>query len=546
MVTSNLSMGEKVELVVEEYATFREAAEWASKYLNKDVSPSNISYLVQYGRLEKDYNGDNQPRINLKELKEYYDSAFVNKQETWKKRLGKDVNWVLSFQQLREKDTTKHVHRLHPYKGKFIPQLVEYFLNQDLNHFKEEVYFKPGDTVLDPFTGSGTTLVQALELGINSIGIDISEFNCLISKVKTKKFDINTLRKYLIDALENTMNLSKVNFERENKIALKLKQKISEFNKEYFPSPAYKLKVNRGELDEDDYVQQKIGRFFEANKDVPTNTKMDRLTLVANRSWEFLDVWLSERMKQEVSNYLQSIEMLDDCDVKDVMRIILSRSIRSCRLTTHSDLATLKKPQYGPYYCTKHLKICSPIASIIQHLKKNTLDTLKRIEQFSDLRKDSYAEMINADSRTVDIFEEIKKARVSFYNIIKTKKIDGIFTSPPYLGQIDYHDQHAYAYEIFNIKRKDELEIGPLSKGKGKKAQEWYTKGISEVLSNTKRFLKKDANIFIVANDTFNLYPLIAQKAGLQIVNEFKRPVLNRTERDKQPYAETIFHMKPA
>ena len=75
-------------------------------------------------------------------------------------------------------------------------------------------------------------------------------------------------------------------------------------------------------------------------------------------------------------------------------------------------------------------------------------------------------------------------------------------------------------------------------------AQKDYINGISEVLLNTARFLKKDANIFIVANDTVSLYPLIAQKAGLRIINEFKRPVLNRTERDKQPYAETIFHMK--
>lgn len=535
-----------MELVVEEYATFKEAAEWASKYLNKEVSPSNISYLVQYGRLEKNYNTEDQPRVSLKGLKEYYDSVVINKQEVWKKRLGKDINWALSFQQLREKDTTKHVHRLHPYKGKFIPQLVEYFLNQDLNHLKEEVYFKQGDTVLDPFAGSGTTLVQALELGINSIGIDISEFNCLISKVKTKKFDMDTLQKCLIDALENATEFSKVNFEGENKIALKLKQIIAEFNQEHFPSPAYKLKINRGELNESEYAQQKVSSFFKTNKDVLTNVKRGQLTLAANRSWGFLDIWLSKRTKQEASNYLQFIERLGDSDVKDIMRVILSRSIRSCRSTTHSDLATLRKPQCEPYYCTKHLKICSPIASIIQHLKKNTLDTLKRIEQFSDVRKDSYAEVINADSRTVDIFEEIKKANIGFYDIIKTKKIDGIFTSPPYLGQIDYHDQHAYAYEIFNIKRKDELEIGPLSKGKGRRAQEAYIDGISDVLSNTIRFLKKGANIFIVANDIFNLYPLIAQKAGLQIVNEFKRPVLNRTERDKQPYAETIFHMKPA
>ena len=52
------------------------------------------------------------------------------------KKLGNDLNWDLSFDRLREKDTTKHVHRLHPYKGKFIPQLVEYFIGGHTNNFK--------------------------------------------------------------------------------------------------------------------------------------------------------------------------------------------------------------------------------------------------------------------------------------------------------------------------------------------------------------------------------------------------------------------------
>ena len=47
-----------------------------------------------------------------------------------------------------------------------------------------------------------------------------------------------------------------------------------------------------------------------------------------------------------------------------------------------------------------------------------------------------------------------------------------------------------------------------------------------------------------MANDKYNLYPIIAEKSGLKIVDKFKRPVLNRTEKDRQPYAEIIFHMK--
>jgi hypothetical protein len=40
------------------------------------------------------------------------------------------------------------------------------------------------------------------------------------------------------------------------------------------------------------------------------------------------------------------------------------------------------------------------------------------------------------------------------------------------------------------------------------------------------------------------MYPLIAENAGMKIVHQFKRPVLNRTEKDKGAYSEVIFHLK--
>ena len=75
-------------------------------------------------------------------------------------------------------------------------------------------------------------------------------------------------------------------------------------------------------------------------------------------------------------------------------------------------------------------------------------------------------------------------------------------------------------------------------------ARESYINSISEVLNNCRRFLVDDFDIFLVANDKYNLYPVIAEKSRMQIVNRHKRPVLNRTERDKGAYSETIFHLR--
>ena len=109
---------------------------------------------------------------------------------------------------------------------------------------------------------------------------------------------------------------------------------------------------------------------------------------------------------------------------------------------------------------------------------------------------------------------------------------------------IDYHEQHAYAYDLFGFERHDEMEIGPLFKGQKAEAQQSYVEGIAAVLNNCKQFLSEDYDVFLVANDKFNLYPSIAEKSGMQIVEQFKRPVLNRTEKNKNAYSEIIFHLK--
>src|SRR5690348_3718385 len=173
----------------DELLTIKQASDWATQHLGKTVTTSNISYLIQYGRIRKIVdNGVTQ--VSKQELIKYYNSYNGHREISWKDQLGDDLNWTLSFDQYKEAETTKHVHRLHPYKGKFIPQLVEYFLDNHKDNFKKEIFFKKGDIILDPFSGSGTTMIQACELGMHAIGIDISAFNALIANCKVAKYDL--------------------------------------------------------------------------------------------------------------------------------------------------------------------------------------------------------------------------------------------------------------------------------------------------------------------------------------------------------------------
>ncbi len=369
----------------------------------------------------------------------------------------------LTFLSIREYERTKHVHRLHPYLGKFIPQLVEVFLRK---------YFKKGDTILDPFSGSGTTLVEANVLGINSIGIELSYFNVLIQEVKTRKYDLLEVEREIKDALRRLKSFS---YSLRNK--------------------SYSL-------------------FGEQIKKIDCDSK-------------YLKEWFSEQALQEILFYRSIIK---DYVNQDVLKIILSRSARSARLIPHYELARPKKPIRETYWCIKHKRYCEPINEALKFIERYSWDTIKRLKEFDKLRTDAYIKIIQGDARTVKLPEDLK--------------INGIFTSPPYVGLIDYHEQHRYAYELFDFPRYDELEIGRALRGCSEKARMEYVKGIVDAFRNVSKNLVENAPIFIVANDKFNLYPEIGKQCGFKLIEVFHRPVLMRTERDKNKFFESIFYFR--
>ncbi len=504
--------------------TLSEAAEEVSSKYGLNVTSTNIGYLVQYGKISK-YKSNGRTYVNIEEVMQYYDKNLFKKRAEWEQKIGVKLDWELSFEWVPERERTKHVHRIHPYKGKFIPQLVEYFLQR---------YFSRGDIVMDPFMGSGTTLVQAMEMGIHSIGIDISPFNCLIAETKLQEYDIEKTRKMLLSILNDTLKFIKE--QDNNEEEAKIDALIQKYNSKYF-NHDYRKEIVNGELDEREYSSKVMEMFYREYDAVLGNKGHE---LKNNTDTGFLDKWYYPKVRNELLFYRNKIDEINDEKIRKLAMIVLSRTARSCRATTHSDLATLKKPVFKPYYCFKHKKICKPVTSIERHIKRYTFDVLTRIEEFSKIKKKgTYYAVLWGDSRYIHLDSELKKHPI--YSVYAENRINGIFTSPPYLGQIDYHEQHAYAYELLSLERYDDSEIGPKFLGKSKESQKKYIEGISEVLINMRKYMRDDAKIFIVVNDKKDLYGEIFKMAELNVIREYKRPVLNRTSRDRNPYYESIF-----
>jgi DNA modification methylase len=375
----------------------------------------------------------------------------------WKEKNIQNFGIDLSFADVPEKERTKHVHRLHPYLGKFIPQLVEVFLKK---------YFKPGQIILDPFVGSGTTLIESNLLNMASIGIELSEFSYLIAKVKTQKYNIELVEKEILDILNKTKGFS---------------QKI-----------------------------QKNQRSLFDNWDFEPS--------------EYFKNWYHPRAIKEIYFYKSLIPNYQN---QNILKIILCRGARSSRQIPHYDLARPKKPVKEKYWCIKHKRYCEPIDNAIKFINRYSLDTIKRIKEFDRLRTSAKIILLRGDARVIKLPLQ--------------REIDGIFTSPPYLGLINYHEQHRYAYELFHFKEYPEAEIGSPNKN-GNADKEKYKNDIIAVFKNMNPYLKVGAKIFIVVNDKYNLYPEIGKECGYKFVDVFHRPVLMRTERDNNRFSESIYY----
>jgi DNA methylase len=361
-----------------------------------------------------------------------------------RRTLPADVDGELSWteRELPERERTKHVHRLHPYLGKFVPQLVEVFLGR---------FFQPGQTVLDPFAGSGTTLVEASCFGAHAVGIDISAFNCLLAAAKTRADPLGTYRRELPKAL------------------------------------AAATADGRCEPPPDGYLSE----------------------------------WYAPRALAELLAYRRAIAGRAR---PDLLQVVLSRSARSARRVAHHDLDFPRAPVTGPYACRKHARTCRPTAEAAKFLRRYTDDTLARVDEYQRRRRPVEVSVLHGDARALDI----------------GRALDGIITSPPYPGRIDYHAQHQYAYELLGLTDRRAEEIGAAAAGTTRAAVERYVEDTAAVFRNAARFLPGGAPVVIVIEDSRGLYDRICELAGLVVVERRLRHVNRRTGRRQGEYFEQV------
>ena len=146
------------------------------------------------GKLQQIALFNNQPLDNVKEIINEFGEKIIRVDGEIPVDLAvKDGDRFLFISY----DQSTLTHGLHKYPAKFFPELPRWLIKR---------YSKEGDTILDPFSGSGTTNIEALLTRKHSIGIDVDPFSRYLSKVKITPLaekELQSVQKYLLRFILN-------------------------------------------------------------------------------------------------------------------------------------------------------------------------------------------------------------------------------------------------------------------------------------------------------------------------------------------------------
>jgi hypothetical protein len=233
----------------------------------------------------------------------------------------------------------------------------------------------------------------------------------------------------------------------------------------------------------------------------------------------YLRAWYAPQALRELLGFRA---LIDGAGHADVLRVVLARAARSARLTTHFDLDFPRTPQRGSYWCHKHRRECTPVERAEHFLRRYAVDTSVRLREFARVRgRGREARVLHGDSRELDF-----RAR-----------FDGVLTSPPYPGLIDYHEQHRYAYELLGLGDLGALELG---RGSSRRALDEYVAGVAATLANAREHLRPGAPVLVVVADRRDLYGEILDRAGLRLEQRLRRHVNRRTGRRAGEFFEDV------
>lgn len=326
------------------------------------------------------------------------------------------IDWDFS-----KEDSRTFLHGIAWYPAKFIPNIPAYLISS---------LSKENQIVLDPFVGSGTTIIEALRQRRSAIGIDINPISCYFSEIKCNLL-MNWEKNRFLEAIELHLNHIKI---LENLFKKKDKKTL------------YLIK---------DDLREYINQIY-CNVD---SIELPRAELSSLKKWFHPKTF---RMLKSIYETIGSIPYKiakDLCSIIFLSILMPSSGHKTSRpYTYYADNLIPKEPIFKDCFYSYKLKL----HAIVKQMKS--------YEKNADLKSndsDIFFKVYNNDARYLSDY-------------LSDKKVDLIVTSPPYCSVTDY----VMAYRLFflwdqafgdpnKIKRK---EIGPRWRRRKKDQVKTYIK----------------------------------------------------------------------
>ena len=293
-------------------------------------------------------------------------------------------------------------HNIFRFPAKFHPPVVRELI---------ERFSSPGDTILDPFCGSGTTLIEALIAGRAAVGTDVDPLSVLISRGKTQRYDIGRL-----DALVAEMIADLARFREADE------QLWGDFINDIHPA---EYAAARGEL--------------EAR--IPTIPRIEH--------------WFRRRVIIQLAAIKARIERYAGIPEHLFFQLCFASIIRNASNADPVPVSGLE--------VTKHMQD--------REMKGRIVDPY--ILLTSALRRSFDATQNFQAARPPRMIARAARADARFLSIRGTGLIDCVITSPPYLTAVNYYRRHQL--EMFWLGLTDttaeRLELMPRYLGRDRVAQ---------------------------------------------------------------------------
>lgn len=332
------------------------------------------------------------------------------------------------------------VHNFHWYPGRFIPQIPANLI---------DILTEPNDYILDPFCGTGTSLVEALRLGRYSIGVDSHPLAVLISSTETAPLTRDQIKEHI------------------DRFGLKLEERIRHYSRSGVPN----------KLNSESQLVRELS--------VPE-------ILIEDNWYHPKTLFELACLKYTIDEI--SVEFIDQRSrFKDLCSVAFSAILKHCssQRNHYSYVADNMVPK------DSDLKYEPAIQQFWKRLEQMilTLDQLafelSQVFERYPVESDS-VNVVQGDARCLDF--------------IDNETIDAVITSPPYQGTLDTSTSHRlsaywFGWDLPDLKR---AEIGARWKRKRGSAFEEYAADMKKAYSEIHRVLRSGGKLAVVLGRSYS------------------------------------------